>query len=70
MGNFILQVGEKMAGDKGFDILFQDASRKFIVWSSAWISPTLFPGGSFCFSDCLCICFSSSYIPFHKKFGE
>ena len=52
-GNFILEAGEKMAGDKGIDILFQDDSRKFTVVSSAWISPTLLPEGSFCFSDCV-----------------
>lgn len=62
-----------MARDKGMDILFQDASR-FIVASSAWISPTLLPEGAFCFTVCvflsLCVCFFSSCIPFHKKCGE
>lgn len=38
--------------------------------SSAWIYPTLLPKGTFCFSVCMCIRFSSSYIPFHKKCEE
>ena len=73
MRNLISNTIEEMAGGKGMDILFQDASR-FIVASSAWISPTLLPEGAFCFTVCvflsLCVCFFSSCIPFHKKCGE
>lgn len=72
MENFIFEaVEENCRGQR--DNIFQDSSKKkkkIIVVSSAWIYPTLLPKGTFCFSVCMCIRFSSSYIPFHKKCEE